>query len=187
MSVSTKVVLVDKDNNELGIMEKSKVHTDNTPLHRGLSVFLLNSEGELLLQKRAKSKLTFPGVWSNSCCGHPQPGEEGIDAAKRHLRCELGIVDSKIFLVLPDYSYTAKMNGVKENELCPVFVGFSDEQIEFNPEEVETVVWIMWKDFLREVTEKPGTYSSWSEEEALLLDSSKKFNELMTKHTGKKS
>ena len=177
MSKYSKVVLVDENNKELGVMDKIKVHTDSTPLHRGLSVFLFNSKNELLLQQRAVSKLTFPGVWSNSCCGHPQPGEKEIEAARRHMESELGIKEADIHLVLPDFRYTAEMNGIMENELCPVFVAFSDEQITANPKEVESIKWIGWDVFLEQIKSNAGYYSKWSKEEALLLEKSPEFNQ----------
>jgi len=175
--MNSKVVLVDENNQEIGITDKFLVHTDKTPLHRGLSVFLFNGKNELLLQQRAKSKLTFPGIWSNSCCGHPRPGEEGIEAVRRHLDSELGIKEAAIHLVLPDFRYTAEMNGIRENELCPVFVAFSNDEIRVNPQEVENIRWVDWDDFIREIKDKPGTYSKWAEEEALLLEKSLEFNQ----------
>jgi len=178
--MSDKVVLVDENNQSIGIADKATIHTDNTPLHRGLSVFLFNSKGELLLQQRANKKLTFPGIWSNSCCGHPAPWELGINAARRHLDSELGIKDAKLHLVLSDFRYTAEMNRIMENEICPVFVGFSDEEVLINRQEVENIRWIKWEKFLSEVKAKPGSYSKWSEEEALLLEKSPEFNKLIT-------
>jgi len=172
-----KVILVDKDNNEIGIESKTKVHTANTPLHRGLSVFLFNKKGQLLIQQRALTKLTFPGIWSNSCCGHPQPGEENIEAAKRHVKHELGIQTTDIHLVLPDFRYTAEMNGVEENEICPVFVAFSDKKPDPNLSEVESIKWIGWDEFLEQIKSNAGYYSKWSKEEALLLEKSPEFNQ----------
>ncbi|HEY4526002.1 MAG TPA: isopentenyl-diphosphate Delta-isomerase, partial [Candidatus Paceibacterota bacterium] len=85
------VVLVDGDDNEIGTMPKALVHQAETPLHRAFSFFLFNSKGELLLQQRSSRKKTWPLVWSNSCCGHPLPGEERKDAVKRRLKDELGL------------------------------------------------------------------------------------------------
>ena len=84
------VVLVDKNNKEIGTASKDTVHTVSTPLHRGFSLFLFNSRNEILLTKRSKSKKTFPGVWTNTVCGHLPAGER-VEAAKRRLNDELGL------------------------------------------------------------------------------------------------
>ena len=86
------VVLVDENNVVLGTTPKATVHTDNTPLHRGFSVFLFNDKNELLLQQRSHLKKTWPLAWSNSCCGHPALNESNEDAVKRRVQFELGIV-----------------------------------------------------------------------------------------------
>src|SRR5258708_6704908 len=93
------VVLVDDHNNVLSTAPKLPTHNHNTPLHRGFSVFLFNTKGQLLLQQRSHTKKTWPLVWSNSICGHPLLDETPIDAAKRRLQFELGIIDTKLFLI----------------------------------------------------------------------------------------
>ncbi|MBI5465568.1 isopentenyl-diphosphate Delta-isomerase, partial [Candidatus Gottesmanbacteria bacterium] len=85
------VVLVDEENRQIGTADKDGIHTQSTPLHRGFSLFLFNSKNELLLTQRALNKQTFPGVWTNTVCGHPGPGESNVDAARRRLYKELGI------------------------------------------------------------------------------------------------
>lgn len=176
------VVLVDKKNKPIGTAPKSEVHTANTPLHRGFSVFLFNSRGELLLQQRSKKKKTFPLVWSNTCCGHPGVGETPIEAAKRRLKSELGIEVEKIYVVLPDYQYKAEMDGIVENEICPVIIVFSDNLPKPNPDEVENTRWIPWSKFLKESKETHSKYSSWSTEEALLLTNSSIFKQLISQY-----
>src|SRR3990167_8891323 len=91
-----EVVLVDEKNSVLGTAPKDAVHTKNTPLHRGFSLFLFNSKKELLLTKRAQSKKAFPGVWTNTVCGHPEPEESAVDAALRRLEQELGLKRSHL-------------------------------------------------------------------------------------------
>lgn len=177
------VVLVDKNNNVLGTAPKLATHNSNTPLHRAFSVFLFNSKGQLLLQQRSRKKKTWPLVWSNSCCGHPMLNESNIDAAKRRLNFELGIKIDKLFEILPDFSYKAEMNGIVENEICPVLIAFSDKKPLLNPSEVESVRWIKWQEFLREIEENPGTYSVWCEQEAKLLAKNEKFIKLYKKFT----
>lgn len=169
------VVLVDNNNKVLGTAPKLETHNANTPLHRAFSLFLFNPKGELLLQQRSKNKKTWPLVWSNSCCGHPMLNESNKDAVRRRLLFELGIRLEKIYEILPNFSYKAEMNGIVENEICPVFVGFSDKAVNPNKDQVEGIRWIKWQDFLREINEKPGTYSVWCEQEAKLLAKNEKF------------
>lgn len=177
------IVLVDKKNNVLGTAPKLEAHNKNTPLHRAFSLFLFNFKGELLLQQRSKKKKTWPGVWSNSCCGHLILNEENINAVKRRTYFELGIKLKKIYEILPDFSYTAEMNGIVENEICPVFVSFTDKKPIINKYEVENIRWISWQDFLNEIKQKLGNYSIWSEEEAKLLAKNQDFLRMYDKHT----
>ena len=92
------VVLVDEQNNEIGTAPKETVHTDHTPLHRGFSLFVFNTKGDVLVTKRAVSKKTFSGVWTNTVCGHPGPGEDIVEAVKRRLKDELGLTGRKAML-----------------------------------------------------------------------------------------
>lgn len=181
--VEDYVVLVDKNNNVLGTAPKLATHNSNTPLHRAFSVFLFNSKGQLLLQQRSGKKKTWPLVWSNSCCGHPMLNESNIDAAKRRLNFELGIKIDKLFEILPDFSYKAEMNGIVENEICPVLIAFRDKKPLLNPNEVESVRWIKWQEFLKEIEENPGIYSVWCEQEAKLLSENEGFINLYRKFT----
>lgn len=176
-----EIVLVDKDNHVLGTAPKLASHNKNTPLHRAFSLFLFNSQGELLLQQRSRKKKTWPLIWSNSVCGHPMLNEENEDAVKRRLKFELGIDLNEAYEILPDFSYKAEMNGVVENELCPVFVGFTDQKLIINKNEIENIRWIKWPNFLKEIKQNPGKYSIWCEQEAKLLSQNKKFQELFEK------
>lgn len=175
MATLDYVVLVDNQNKVLGTAPKLETHNENTPLHRGFSLFLFNKKGKLLLQQRAKTKKTFPLIWSNSVCGHPMLNESNINAAKRRLSYELGIDDVEIFEVIPDYKYKVGMNGIWENEICPVLVGFTDKKPLINKDEIENICWIKWEDFLKEIDHKEKVYSLWSKEEAKLLVKNKEF------------
>ncbi len=163
------VVLVDEQNNVLGTKPKDEIHTTDTPLHRGFSLFIFNSKKELLLTRRADTKKTFPGVWTNTVCGHPLPDETPEAAAGRRLKDELGITSSDITLVSPYRYRFADKNGIVENEICPILVGHSDEDPQSNPEEVSEWKWVPWKEFLTEVQNFPDKYSSWCVEEAEIL------------------
>lgn len=178
------VVLVDKQNRVLSTAPKLTTHNANTPLHRGFSVFLFNFRGELLLQQRSHLKKTWPLVWSNSVCGHPMLNESNTDAAKRRLKFELGLDLNNIQEILPDFSYRAEMNGIVENELCPVLVCFTDKKPKPNSNEVENLKWINWQEFVDDVKVNPGKYSMWCEEETKLLEKNEKFLQLYRKYTG---
>ncbi len=177
------VVLVNKRNKPIGRALKSEVHYSNTPLHRGFSVFLFNQKGDLLLQQRSRFKKTWPLAWSNSCCGHPAPGEKTISAAKRRLTFELGFKKVKLFVILPNYRYRFERDGVVENEMCPVLVGFTKELASPNPQEVEAIEWRGWQDFLQDIKDNPGKYSEWCIEEAQFLSQNHKFQQLYKKYT----
>lgn len=177
------VVLVDDKNKVLGTAPKLKTHNANTPLHRGFSVFLFDHRKNLLLQQRSKYKKTFPLIWSNSCCGHPILNETNIAAAKRHLENELGIKDIEVFEVIYDYRYQTEMNGIFENEICPILVCFTDQKPLINKAEVETIKWISWKNFLKQVKDGINNYSLWAREETILLEKNIKFLKLFKEYT----
>ena len=165
-----QVVLVDDQDQPIGTSSKSRVHTGATPLHRAFSVFLFNKRGQLLVQQRSHTKKTWPLVWSNSCCGHPAPGESREEAARRRLKDELGIGEADLRLALPGYRYRAEFRGVVENEICPVFVAVTGAEPRINPREVEAIRWVDWDEFVRQVRDTPGSLAVWCVEEALLLE-----------------
>ncbi|HEY4517184.1 MAG TPA: isopentenyl-diphosphate Delta-isomerase [Candidatus Paceibacterota bacterium] len=172
-----EVVLVDESNMVLGTMPKFAAHGAGTPLHRGFSLFLFDRAGRLLLQQRSSMKKTWPLAWSNSVCGHPTVDESNVDAARRRLAHELGMRATHIEEVLP-YRYTFVRDGVMENEICPILVGFTSDEPQPNPEEVEATRWVEWQAFLQEIQTQPGAYSEWCEEEASLLATSPRFIEM---------
>ena len=168
-----RVILVDQDNQPIGTAPKAEVHHAATPLHRAFSCFVYNGRGELLLQQRALHKVTWPGIWSNSCCGHPLPDEDYEDAVHRRLADELGLADVALQLALPDYRYRAEMLGVVENEFCPVWIGYSDATPKPNPDEVAAVQYRSWAEFLAGVNANADPFyqelSPWCREETRLL------------------
>lgn len=163
------IVYVDEDNNAIGTARKLPAHDGETRRHRAFSVFLFNDKGELLLQQRALTKKTWPGVWSNSCCGHVMLHESTEAAARRRLKYELGMRVEKLHLILPDFRYRAEKDGVVENEICPVFVGFTSSLPKLNPDEVNDVKWVDWERFVVEVADPANGYSPWAREEVELL------------------
>lgn len=180
-----QVILVDDQNNEIGIADKETIHTTNTPLHRAFSLFVFNSHNQLLVTKRAHSKKTFSGVWTNTVCGHPGPNESVIDAAIRRLRGELGIVlDNHVTQAVTEvgpyrYRFTDE-HGIVENEICPILVAYFDGNPKPDPQEVVGWKWISWQDFLKEIrndkNDKTSVYSPWCKEEAFIIANSNFFN-----------
>ncbi|MDX5398946.1 MAG: isopentenyl-diphosphate Delta-isomerase, partial [Actinomycetes bacterium] len=118
------VVLADAQGHRIGTMPKAEVHHGDTPLHLAFSCYVFDPAGRLLVTRRALDKATFPGLETNSVCGHPGPGEELADAVVRRAAHELGLTLEDVRLVLPQYSYRAEFRGVVEHELCPVFAAF---------------------------------------------------------------
>lgn len=163
------VVLVDDNNTILGTTLKSTVHTINTPLHRGFSVFLFNEKKEFYVTRRSLAKKTFPGVWTNSYCGHPALTEEVEQAATRRAYDELGINNITIHKVLPYRYRCSDANGIVENEICPVVIATTQENPQLNRNEVEEAHWISWSAFLADIRKNPDKYSPWSREEAELV------------------
>jgi isopentenyl-diphosphate Delta-isomerase len=156
------VVLVDEAGYASGTAAKAAVHHAQTPLHLAFSCYLFNGAGQFLLTRRATSKLTWPGVWTNTCCGHPAPGEPMSDSVRRRLRQELGIGTAKLALVLPRFRYQARMdNGVIENEVCPVYAAYSDVPPHPDPTEVGEFRWVNWAEFGTAVLAGHQPVSPW--------------------------
>ena len=157
------VVLLDDDGTITGTAPRLSVHTDDTPLHQAFSLHLFDDEGRVLITRRALSKTTWPGVWTNSCCGHPKPGETLEDAVRRRLREELGVDVEDLRIVLPDFRYRAvDASGVVENEICPVFAGRVEGELRPDPAEVSEHAWIAWTDLATAVRATPSVYSPWA-------------------------
>ena len=170
------VVLVDEADREVGLARKDEVHHAATPLHRAFSLFLFDRSGRTLLQRRALSKKTWPGIWSNGCCGHPGPGESTLDAAVRRCREELGALPLEPWIALPDYRYRAELDGVVENEICPVLAArIEPDRLAPDPDEVAELRWLAWEEWLSELERRPGNYSPWSVEETRRLEATERF------------
>ncbi len=166
------VVLLDASGEAVGTMPKSEVHHGATPLHLAFSAYLFAPDGALLLTRRAERKRTFPGLWTNSVCGHPAPGEGLTDAVRRRARTELGLDIVDLRLVLPGYAYRAEMDGVVEHEMCPVHVGWTRPGAVPAPDpgEVATVAWVPWRELVADVRAGRRELSPWGAEQVRLLD-----------------
>jgi isopentenyl-diphosphate delta-isomerase len=143
-----KIVLLGPDGEAVGTAPKLASHHRDTPLHLAFSSYLVDGAGRVLITRRASVKATFPSVWTNSCCGHPGPGESLRDAVRRRVRAELGAdaVDD-LTLVLPRFAYCATMgNGVMENERCPVVRGRVTGRLRPDPAEVDAAEWRTWSE-----------------------------------------
>lgn len=154
-----QVILVDSNDNEVGIEGKLAAHCGGL-LHRAVSVFVFDSNGRLLLQKRASAKYHSGGLWSNTCCGHPRPGEHQTSAARRRLREEMGI-DCELLQVF-SFTYRAAFdNQLIENEYDHVFFGKYDGDPISNPEEVEGWAWMELDSLHQDMINNPAFYSAW--------------------------
>ena len=143
-----RVVLLDDEGNAIGTAPKAEVHGTDTPLHLAFSCYVFDEAGRLLVTQRALAKPTFGGVWTNSCCGHPAPGEPIADAVHRRTGQELGLELDRVTLVLPRFRYRAVGdNGTVEHELCPVFTATASGDPQPDPAEVEAWQWVPWAEF----------------------------------------
>ena len=165
-----QVVLVDGDGRPIGVADKATVHGATTPRHLAFSCYGFDDDGRLLVSRRSRQKLTFPGVWTNTCCGHPAPGETPAAAATRRMRFELGLEPQDLRMVLPDFSYRASDGRVEENELCPVLVCRIAGDVRASADEVDEVAWWSWQQFVDAAADPASGLSPWAREQAPLLD-----------------
>jgi len=163
--MSEQVILVDKNDNIIGIEEKLKAHQLGF-LHRAFSIFILrrNPELELLMQKRALTKYHSGGVWTNSCCGHPRPSEPLMEAAARRLKEEIGL--SIPLKEIGTFTYKAHVgNNLTEHEIDHILIGYWEGQLTApNSEEVETLQWHNLNETLAEMNKHPSLFTVWVKE-----------------------
>jgi isopentenyl-diphosphate delta-isomerase len=165
-----QVVLLDEAGNAVGAADKVEVHGQDTPLHLAFSCYVFDAEGRVLVTQRALAKPTFGGVWTNTCCGHPAPGEPIDDAVLRRTGQELGLDLEGLTLVLPAFRYRAVMdNGTVENEMCPVFVATASRDPHPDPAEVEAWEWVAWPQFRHDVLTGRRDVSRWCREQVEAL------------------
>lgn len=157
--MTEQVILVDSSDRERGAMEKMQAHLEGL-LHRAVSVFIFNSQGELLLQRRAMEKYHSPGLWANTCCGHPRPGESCIDAASRRLKEEMGM--SATLREVSSLIYLAPVGGnAYEHEFDHIFTGTSNDTPQPTAGEVCEWKWIDPEDIGADMDANPGQYAIW--------------------------
>ena len=154
-----RVILVDESDTPLGTMEKMEAHEKGV-LHRAFSVFIFNSNGEMLLQQRSFSKYHSGGLWTNTCCSHPREGETTIEAAHRRLQEEMGF-DCEIEKAF-DFIYKKELDkGLIEHEFDHVFIGKHEGEVKFNPNEVNTYVYKPVQEVLNEALLFPEKFTEW--------------------------
>lgn len=148
-------------------MPKQLVHHGETPLHLAFSCYVFDDQARLLVTWRARTKQTWPGVRTNSCCGHPLPGEPMRDAVVRRADDELGLAldPAALVLLLPRFRYRAVMDGpgIVEHEICPVWKAVvpAGARVSPVPSEVDDYAWLPWADFAAEAAARPASVSPW--------------------------
>ena len=154
-----KVILVDVNDNQIGLMPKLEAHEKGV-LHRAFSVFIFNNNGELMLQKRALTKYHSPGLWTNTCCSHQREGESNIYSAKRRLSEEMGFVTE--LQEKTSFIYKAKFdNGLIEHELDHIIVGNYNQSPIINSFEVDRWKWMSMEDIKNNIKDQPYNYTAW--------------------------
>ena len=155
-----EVILVDKNDVEVGTMEKMEAHRDGGTLHRAFSVFVFNTDGDLLLQRRADHKYHSGGLWTNTCCSHPRPGETVREAANRRLVEEMGMECKLVELF--SFEYKAELDGgMTEWELDHVLLGLSDVEPKSNPDEVAEFKYMPLSEIDSDLKSNPDHYTEW--------------------------
>ena len=157
--MNDQIVLVDKNDRTIGFKEKLRTQLEGD-LHRALSIFIFDSAGNLLIQKRAMAKYHSGSLWSNTCCSHPRPGETIEDAAHRRLREEMGF-DCRLKEVF-SFIYKAKVNNdLTEHEYDHVLIGRFDGEPNPNANEVDEWKWVQIEDLKSGIEKNPNYYTSW--------------------------
>ncbi|KZX20153.1 isopentenyl-diphosphate delta-isomerase [Rathayibacter tanaceti] len=159
-----QVVLLDEMGSAVGVADKLTVHDTATPLHLAFSCHVFAPDGALLVTRRALEKRTWPGVWTNSFCGHPAPGERVEDAVVRRAERELGARLDALEVALPDFRYRAvDASGIVENEICPVYTAVLSSRDALDPraDEVMDHEWVDPEAMLAAVRATPWAFSPW--------------------------
>lgn len=154
------VILVDNDDNPVGEAEKMEAHR-LALLHRAVSVFVLNNENKMLLQKRASNKYHSPELWTNTACTHPYPGESNIDAVNRRLMQEMGLKASNIREIF-HFIYREQLDGeLTEHELDHVFIGYSNQPPVPVHGEVSDYAYVDVNTVLENIATSPHVFTVW--------------------------
>ena len=159
MSKEEKVILVNEKDEQVGTMPKMEAH-QKALLHRAFSVFIMNGQGEIMLQQRAADKYHSPLLWTNTCCSHQRVGESNIEAGQRRLQEEMGFVTA--LEELTSFIYKAPFdNGLTEHEFDHVMLGNYDGIPYINPAEVADWKWMQPQAVRVDIQEHPERYTAW--------------------------
>ncbi|MDB6081338.1 MAG: isopentenyl-diphosphate delta-isomerase [Chlamydiia bacterium] len=160
MNMEERVILVNEQDQEVGLEEKMAAHRKGL-LHRAFSIFIFNSNEEMLLQQRAQTKYHSGGLWTNTCCSHPRKGETTAEAAHRRLQEEFGF-DCSLQEQF-SFIYQADLDqGLQEHEFDHVFTGYYNGSIDHvNPQEIATFRWITLDNLRKEMQAKPELFTVW--------------------------
>ena len=154
-----QVILVNQDNEQIGTMPKMEAH-EKAVLHRAFSVFIVNDNGDIMLQQRAASKFHSPLLWTNTCCSHQRVGESNIEAGKRRLQVEMGFQAE--LKELFSFIYKAPFdNGLTEHEYDHVMLGNFNSEPNINPDEVEAWKWMSPEAVKEDISKNPNDYTAW--------------------------
>ena len=154
------LILVDENDNEIGTETKDACHRNPVPLHRAFSIFVFNKKGQLLIQKRASSKKTWGGCWSNTVCSHPRKGETLEEATQRRLQEEFGFTTSLHYVFT--FTYEAQWNDIwGEHEVDNVFFGTYDGPIAANKNEIEDWKFVDTGILRANMKRDPDAYTPW--------------------------
>jgi len=153
------LILVDEGNRAVGAAPKQAIHRQGL-LHRAFSIFMVDERGRILLQQRNLRKYHSGGLWANSCCGHPRPGERTVTAARRRLNEEIGVTDPLRFGFFARYQADLD-HGMRENELVYVYFGRLKSQAQPNPAEVAELEFVSLRDVSRRIKQKPKAFTHW--------------------------
>lgn len=163
------VIVLNEANEPIGTCPKPDAHQGEGIRHLAFSCYAFDPDGRLLVTRRAPTKETFPGVITNTCCGHPLPGENLADAVERRLQEELGLNVTGLHLALPDFDYVARSNGYVEKEFCPVFACQVNSDPVLNLAEVEEAWWMPWDDVVALARVESSPLSPWARLQVPLL------------------
>lgn len=176
------IIFVDDNGTPTGeVGPKLESHNAHTKRHFAFSCYIFRpSDNKFLVTQRALSKKVWPGVWTNSVCGHPAPGEAIEDAIRRRAKDELGITDlDTISCVVPIYTYTTPpYKGIVENEFCPIFIARTPSDPLPNPSEVEAYQWISWADYVAMLEARSDDMSYWAKDQYRVIESLEPFSSL---------
>jgi len=158
----TDVIVVDQKDNPIGTEEKLKAHLDGK-LHRAFSIFIFNSKGELMLQKRAKGKYHSGGLWTNTCCSHPKPNQDIQKEAQNRLKEEMDLECNlqEVFSLPYEAKVISQQGDLIEREFDHIFIGFLDGEPKMNPQEAEDWKWTGIDDLKKDMKESPDKYTPW--------------------------